>query len=74
MRQASRKENMFEDINNNIGFELVLALGGFLMSMFLTPIYTNFAYKHKLWKKQKSVTIEKSEKKWASVLALQRWK
>ena len=51
MRQASRKENMFEDINNNIGFELVLALGGFLMSMFLTPIYTNFAYKHKTWRR-----------------------
>ena len=52
---------MFEDINNNIGFELVLALGGFLMSMFLTPIYTNFAYKHKLWKKQKSVAITGEE-------------
>ena len=52
---------MFEDINNNIGFELVLALGAFLMSMFLTPIYTNFAYKHKLWKKQKSVAITGEE-------------
>lgn len=48
---------MFADINNNIGYELVLALGAFLLSMFITPIYTNFAYKHKLWKKQKSVAI-----------------
>ena len=48
---------MFADINNNIGYELVLALGAFLLSMFITPIYTNFAYNHKLWKKQKSVAI-----------------
>lgn len=48
---------MFADINKNIGFELVLALGSFLLSMFITPIYTNFAYKHQLWKKQKSVAI-----------------
>jgi phospho-N-acetylmuramoyl-pentapeptide-transferase len=25
--------------------------------MFLTPIYTNFAYKHKLWKRQKTVDV-----------------
>jgi phospho-N-acetylmuramoyl-pentapeptide-transferase len=29
--------------------------------MFLTPIYTNFAYKHKLWKRQKSVAVTGEE-------------
>jgi len=44
-----------------MGFELILALGSFLMAMFLTPIYTNFAYKHKLWKRQKSVDVTGKE-------------
>lgn len=48
---------MLDDINHNMGYELVLALGSFLLAMFLTPIYTNFAYKHKLWKRQKSVDV-----------------
>ena len=52
---------MLADINSNIGYELILALGAFLLSMFLTPIYTNFAYKHKLWKRQKSVDITGKE-------------
>jgi len=48
---------MVSELNSNLGYELVLSLGAFLLSMFLTPIYTNFAYKHKLWKKQKSVAV-----------------
>ena len=40
-----------------MGYELVLALGAFLLSMFLTPIYTTFAYKHKWWKRQKTVDV-----------------
>lgn len=48
---------LLSDINANMGYEMVLALGAFLLSMFLTPIYTNFAYKHKLWKRQKTVDI-----------------
>ena len=48
---------MLDDINQNMGYELLLALGAFLVSIFLTPIYTNFAYKHKLWKKQKRVAV-----------------
>ena len=31
---------MLADINSNIGYELILALGAFLLSMFLTPFYT----------------------------------
>jgi phospho-N-acetylmuramoyl-pentapeptide-transferase len=37
-------------------FGLILSLGTFLFSMFLTPIYTHFAYKYHWWKKQKKVT------------------
>ena len=48
---------LLSDINANMGYELVLALGAFLLSMFLTPIYTTFAYKHKLWKRQKTVDV-----------------
>ncbi len=48
---------MIDDINSRIGYELIVALGAFLLSMFLTPIYTTFAYKHKLWKRQKSVAV-----------------
>lgn len=48
---------MLEEINSNMALELVLALGAFLLAMFLTPIYTYFAYKYKWWKKQKSVAV-----------------
>jgi phospho-N-acetylmuramoyl-pentapeptide-transferase len=48
---------MLEQINSEMVFELVLALGAFLLAMFLTPIYTHFAYKYKWWKKQKTVAV-----------------
>jgi len=40
-----------------------LSVGAFLMSMFLTPIYTLLAYRYKFWKKQRtnSTTGEKLE-------------
>lgn len=40
-----------------------LSMGAFLLSMFLTPIYTFLAYRHKFWKKQRttSTTGEKLE-------------
>ena len=38
-------------------YELLLALAAFLLAMFLTPIYTYFAYKYKFWKKQKQVAV-----------------
>lgn len=52
---------LLDDINSNIGRELMISLGAFLLSMFLTPIYTDFAYKHKLWKRQKSVAVTGEE-------------
>ena len=39
-------------------YGLLLALGSFLFAMFLTPIYTHFAYKYKFWKKQKKLTAD----------------
>lgn len=49
-------------LNLSIGGEmfygLILSLGSFLLAMFLTPIYTHFAYKYKFWKKQKKTAID----------------
>lgn len=52
---------MLEQINSEMVYELVLSLGAFFLSMFLTPIYTYFAYKYKWWKRQKSVAITGEE-------------
>ena len=52
---------MLADINAEMGYEMVLALGAFLLSMFLTPIYTTIAYKYKWWKKQKRVAVTGEE-------------
>ena len=48
------------EINNEMFYGLVLTLGAFLLAMFLTPIYTYFAYKYKFWKKQKKTTADGS--------------
>ena len=45
-------------INDEVFYGLLLAVAGFLFSMFLTPIYTHFAYKYKFWKKQKKTTVD----------------
>ena len=49
---------MKEILGNEMFYGLILALGAFLLSMFLTPIYTHFAYKYKFWKKQKKTTAQ----------------
>lgn len=46
------------EINSEMFYGLILALGAFLLAMFLTPIYTYFAYKYKFWKKQKKTTAD----------------
>lgn len=45
-------------INDEVFYGFLLALGGFLLSMVLTPFYTHFAYKYKFWKKQKKTTVD----------------
>lgn len=49
---------MEQTFSNEMFYDLILALGAFLMAMFLTPIYTHFAYKYKFWKKQKKTTLQ----------------
>ena len=48
---------MLEQLNSMMVREMVWALSAFLLAMFLTPIYTHFAYKYKWWKKQKTVAV-----------------
>ena len=52
---------MLEQLNSEMVYEMILALGAFLLAMFLTPIYTYFAYKYKWWKKQKTVAVTGEE-------------
>ena len=47
---------MMDTLSGEGFYELVLALAAFFLAMFLTPIYTHFAYKYKFWKKQKKTT------------------
>ncbi len=49
---------MLQGATNELFYGLVLSLGSFLLAMFLTPIYTHFAYKYKFWKKQKEKTAD----------------
>lgn len=48
---------MADTVNNEVFYGLILAMSGFLLATFLTPIYTHFAYKYKFWKKQKKTTM-----------------
>lgn len=45
-----------ETFTTGISGTFVLSVAAFVFAMLLTPIYTHFAYKHKFWKKQRSVT------------------
>ncbi len=49
---------MMDTLSGEGFYELVLALAAFFLAMFLTPIYTNVAYKYKFWKKQKKTTAQ----------------
>lgn len=40
---------------------MVFAIAGFVLAMFLTPLYTFVAYKYKFWKKQKTVAVTGEE-------------
>ncbi len=50
-------------VNDELVGILLLSFLGFTLAMLLTPIYTHFAYRHKLWKKirKESTTGEKSQ-------------
>lgn len=44
------------EITNEMTHMFVLSLAAFLLAMFLTPIYTYFAYRYKFWKRQRSTS------------------
>lgn len=52
-----------EELTTEFTSVFLLSVGAFLLAMFLTPIYTYFAYRYKFWKKQRttSTTGEKLE-------------
>ncbi|PID32831.1 phospho-N-acetylmuramoyl-pentapeptide-transferase [Candidatus Saccharibacteria bacterium] len=41
----------------------LLSLGAFLLAMFLTPVYTYFAYKYRFWKRQRTTSTTGEELK-----------
>ncbi len=43
-----------ETVTHEMVDVFLLSVGAFLLAMFLTPIYTFFAYRYKFWKKQRS--------------------
>ena len=43
-------------ITEELTHTFMLSVAAFLLAMFLTPIYTYFAYKYKFWKKQRSTS------------------
>ena len=42
---------------HNLIDAMVFAIAGFVLAMFLTPLYTFVAYKYKFWKKQKTASV-----------------
>ena len=44
------------EITDELTHTFILSLAAFLLAMFLTPIYTFFAYRYKFWKKQRSTS------------------
>ncbi len=43
-------------ITEELTHTFLLSVAAFLLAMFMTPIYTYFAYKYKFWKKQRSTS------------------
>lgn len=44
------------EITSELTHMFLLSVAAFLLAMFLTPIYTFFAYRYKFWKKQRSTS------------------
>jgi phospho-N-acetylmuramoyl-pentapeptide-transferase len=55
--------NTIQQLTHELTTTFSLSVGAFLLSMFLTPVYTFIAYRYKFWKKQRttSSTGEKLE-------------
>lgn len=44
------------EITDELTHTFILSLAAFLLAMFITPIYTFFAYRYKFWKKQRTTS------------------
>lgn len=47
-----------QTMTNEMTHVFLLSVGAFVLAMFLTPIYTFFAYRYKFWKQQRSVSVD----------------
>ena len=47
-----------ESMTTDLIHVFLLSIGAFLFAMFLTPIYTFFAYRYKFWKQQRSTSTD----------------
>lgn len=45
-----------ESLTHEMIGTFLLSVGGFVLAMLLTPIYTDFAYRYKFWKKQRKTS------------------
>ncbi len=50
-------------LNDHLGAVLLLGSASFLVAMFLTPIYTYFAYRYKFWKQMRHESLSGGEAK-----------
>ena len=52
-----------QTMTNELTHVFLLSVGAFLLAMFLTPIYTFFAYRYRFWKRQRSESTDGKELK-----------
>ncbi len=50
-----------ETVTSELVQVFLLSVGAFLLAMFLTPIYTYFAYRYRFWKRQRSHSTDGKE-------------
>ncbi|MDR2063762.1 MAG: phospho-N-acetylmuramoyl-pentapeptide-transferase [Candidatus Nomurabacteria bacterium] len=48
---------MIDKMTDGAVYMLILSVASFLFAMFLTPVYTYFAYKYKFWKRQRTTAV-----------------
>jgi len=62
----------FEQFTNETTFMLLLSVFAFCLAMLLTPIYTYYAFKHKLWKRPRTHDTTGEELKVIAKLRIKR--
>ena len=56
------------ELTNQLVKMFALALGGFLLTMALTPVYTFAAYRYRFWKKPRTTSTTGERSRVSSVL------